>query len=68
MISNNTLIVFFEGVHRNFLMGIRNQEKSRDEYLEILKERLLKVNNNLPYQSDFSQLNEWLIKIKSSKN
>lgn len=65
MINEKRLIVWFEGDKRDYLIGIRNQEKSREEYLLELKERLLNLNfENFKGEKEFKLLKQWLIESR----
>lgn len=65
MIQEKKLIVYFEGIRRDYLIGIRTQEYSREEYLEELKRRLLLLKfDHFKEEKDFTQLNQWLIETR----
>lgn len=69
--------VWFEGKEKNFLMGVRNQEMEKQEYLKLLKKRLKNVLETLPKLKlpkdispgtvGFELLNKWLIDVRTAQ-
>jgi predicted nucleotidyltransferase len=72
MMNENEPIMYFENEKRDFLMGVRNQERTRNDYLNELKERLsivLKKMNTLEKEfKNKSVLQGWLIQCRCSSN
>lgn len=65
MVKKRSLIVFFEGERRSFLLGIRFQERGRQEYLQDLLEKLEQVSGMemempLTVKSQWEELEQWL--------
>jgi predicted nucleotidyltransferase len=71
MNETNEPIMYFENEKRDFLMGIRSQQRTRNDYLRELQERLstLVLKNMNTLEKEFKSeplLNEWLIQCRSN--
>jgi hypothetical protein len=68
LLNDSTLIVYFEGEKRQFLLDIRMQMKTRESYLKMLLENLSTLEKSdafrkLQLRSDWTDLENWRIEI-----